>query len=187
MRHVGHVESASPAPGLACDRTKQIPCSVQPWKQMFHPRCHFVLPTPSWHTRLEFLRLSLVWSLPIQQGHSKTVDSIPARRPRNGQPTLLRANNWSQDVPPIVTPAALPLWSVLRESSVRNLPSLPSGLAHESVLHCAARDLPTREAMKRGVDLQDVAQTLPDALIMRFREFSCAGWIHGSELVVGTS
>ena len=59
MRHVGHVERASPAPGPACDPTSASP-GVRPWKQIcipkaFHPRCRFVLPTPSWHARLEFL------------------------------------------------------------------------------------------------------------------------------------
>ena len=112
-----------------------------------------MLPTPSWRASLEFLRLSHVWSLPIRKG-SKTVDSIPARRLRNGQPTLLRANKWSQDDPQLSHQLLCHCGvSCANHLVFANLPSLPSGLAHESVKHCAAQDLPTREAMKRCLSL----------------------------------
>ena len=140
------------------------PWSVPPWKQicipevLFHWR--FVLSTPSWHA-LEFLRLSHVWSLPIRKGCPRRTPSQHA----NGQPFVQAS----------CRRMSLQLWhncsaTVGRLARIIGMQSAPACPVGWHTVHCAARDLPTREAMKRdvfhrlrlsGVDLQDVARTLP--------------------------
>ena len=73
-----------------------------------------------------------------------TVDSIPTRRPRSGQPTLLRASKLSQDVPLTGAPIALPQWGCLAR-----IMGMQSARLAQWAGTRVRRDLPTREATRR--------------------------------------